>query len=212
MKKLLILLLFVFPAIANAQYNYKRYLFDTLEIANYGTIEGYVVVKEKQMDERLGIYRQQWPEKPKKCFYFQFTNEKSGEKREFILEYKDLKSIVECISSLKKIAQSPTPPDLTTNEIKVQTLTPPLKLKGKGMKGTYTTEYFTREYKNTLTSSSHVLKIGFYTNAAKKTVWYFMFGKSDTEDEAKKWNVLQTSPDKISHWLNQAWETMMTDD
>lgn len=119
---------------------------------------------------------------------------------------------MDSFAALKKIEQSTKSVKINEYGIEKQTLNPPLKLNDKGVKRTYTTEYCTQEFKDRVGLSPYGMKIGFYTNAVKKTMWYFMFGKSDTADEAKKWNVLQTSPDKISNWLNNAWEYMSTDD
>ena len=201
-------MLLLMPCMADAQEAMlDRTFLDPLEIPGYGTIEGRVTKgtsnEATYVDGQPTVFVKETID-----LQFTFTNKVSGETRDFTLDYLDVKSMVECLEALKKIVRSPKSVNLKKNDIKTLTLTPPLKLNNKGVKRTYTTEYYTREYEDKYGFSSHIMKISLFTNAAKQTVWYFLFGKSDKTDEAKKWNVMQTSPDLIGGWLNKVLRVM----
>ncbi len=209
MKKLLLFMLLLLPCMADAQEEawLDRIPLAPLEIPGYGTIEGRV---NKGSTNRPTYVDGKPVEIITKTLdlQFAFTNKASGETRELTLYYPEMKSMMEGFAALKKIAQSPKSVNLKKYEIEKQTLTPPLILNDRGVKRTYTTEYRTREYEDRNGLSPYVMKIGFYTNRANKTQWYFMFGKSASTAEAKKWNVIQSSPNLIGGWFEKAFEVM----
>ena len=212
MKTLLFCMLLLMPCMADAQEGawLNRIPLDTLEIPDYGTIEGVV---SKGTTNRVGNVDGRPIEIITKTvdLNLTFTNKASGETRELTIYYTEMKSMMESFAALKKIARSPKSVKLKEYEIEKQTLNPPLSLNHKGVKRTYTTEYCTREYKDRVGLSPYAMKIGFYTNKAKKTLWYFMFGKSTSNADAQKWNVIQSSPNLIGDWLNKAFEVMYED-
>ena len=209
MKRLLFFMLLLMPCMADAQEGawLDRIPLAPLEIPGYGTIEGQV---RKGSTNSVTYVDGQPMEIITKTLdlQFTFTNKASGETRELTLFYPEMKSMMENFAALKKIAQSPNSVNLKEYEIEKQTLNPPLRLNDRGVKRTYTTEYCTHEYEDRVGMSPYVMKIGFYTNTAKKNQWYFMFGKSASTAEAKKWNVIQSSPNLIGGWLNKAFEVM----
>ena len=208
MRKLFYFMLLLMPCMADAQEAMlDRTFLEPLEIPGYGTIEGMVT---NGSSINVGYVDGQPMETITRTIdlHFTLTNKASGETRELTLYYPEMKSMMESFAALKKIAQSPKSVNIKEYEIEMKTLNPPLRLNDRGVKRTYTSEYCTREYEDRVGLSPYVMKIGCYTNTAKKTQWYFMFGKSETTNEAKKWNVIQTSPNLIGGWLDKAFQVM----
>ena len=208
MKILIIFMLLLMPCMADAQEaTLDRTFLEPLEIPGYGTIEGRVTKGTSHSvtyndGVPMGIITHTID------LNFTITDKASGESRELTLYYPEMKKMMDSYAALKKIAQSPKSVKLEEFEIEKQTLNPPLRLNDRGVKRTYTTEYCTQEFEDRVGISPYGMKIGFYTNTAKKTQWYFMFGKSSSTAEAKKWNVIQSSPNLIGGWFDKAFELM----
>ena len=201
-------MLLLIPCIADAQEAMlDRTFLEPLEIPGYGTIEGQVT----KGTSNTVTYNDGVPMEiitHTIDLHFTITDKASGETRELTLYYPEMKSMMDSYAALKKIEQSPKSVKLKEYKIEKQTLNPPLILNDKGVKHTYNTEYCTQEFEDRSGRSPYGMKIGFYTNTAKKTQWYFMFGKSASTTEAEKWNVIQSSPNLIGGWFDKAFELM----